>query len=89
MKNPPTRTIPSDLIQRRFFPLLVLLVLYLAAYPYLWAFAWGRKILGLILMTILFSGVYSMRENRTVFYVGIALGTPAVVTWLPSKRRYT
>ena len=81
MKNPPTRTIPSDLIQRRFFPLLVLLVLYLAAYPYLWDLTWGRRILDILLLTILLSGVFSMRENRTVFYVGVVLGTPAVIYW--------
>jgi len=81
MKNPPTQTPVSDLFRGRFFLLLIVLVLYLAAYPYLWGITWGRKVLDLILVTILFSGVFSMRENRTVFYIGIALGTPAVLTW--------
>jgi hypothetical protein len=81
MKNPPTRTPVRDLFRGRFFPLLVILVLYLAAYPYLWDLTWGPSILDLILIIILLSGVFSMRENRTVFYIGIALGTPAVLTW--------
>jgi hypothetical protein len=81
MKNPPTQTPVSDSFRGQFFPLLVLLVLYLAAYPYLWDLTWGRRILDLILITILLSGVYTMRQNRTVFYVGVALGTPAVLNW--------
>jgi hypothetical protein len=81
MKSLPKQSLLADLFRGRFFPLLVILVLYLAAYPYLWDLTWGPKILDLILIIILLSGVFSMRDNRTVFYVGVALGTPAVLTW--------
>ncbi len=37
--------------------------------------------MSLILMAVLLSCVFSIRENRTVYYIGIVLATPAVLSW--------
>jgi voltage-gated potassium channel Kch len=68
-------------LKGRFFFLLLFLVLFLVLYPYLWHVFWGRRLMSLILMAVLLACVFSMRENRTVFYVGIVLSTPAVLAW--------